>query len=702
MAIQINVVGKYDGRDLARAESALKNLGGQAADTGNKASAGMGKLSTASVAVGSAIGTFVGGLAVQAFSKLTGAIGDAFSNAATYQKLQDKLAQTLEVTGNKAQISVEGVKALAGSLESLSGVDENLIIENANVLATFKGIQNEGGKAGGTFDRTMAAALDLSVALGKDLNGTTLALGKALNDPIKGMTALSRVGVNFTKEQQAVIESMVKSGDKAGAQAYMLKALEGRFKGAAEAAGKGFEGSIARLNDSMGDFLRDAVTPLLDPLANLADAMVKDVMPAIKSFGDEVGSVLGDLFGGNLEGAADKVMVWNKKIVDKVGEVLPQITDKIGEIVIGIANFIVTQGPVIAEKVRAWAFSMYNWVLTEALPKVLEFLGGLIGNIATWISENAPTLGEKLGAWVGEFSGFVARAIPPLLANLGKFIFETLIPWVIARIPDLVKALVGMVKALAGFVIAAVPPLLANLAKMLLEIGKWIITEGVPKLVKAAIDLGAALVRGLWDGIVALAGWLADKVTGFFGGILDGVKDFFGIKSPSKVFAGVGNNLVTGLAKGITGNKKKVTKAMAEIQRAIRINEQYALTGRGSGPVSELLVNPDLIVQGNGMKKLLNQAREWGITITKTTDVATAQIDRAGMGAGGGGGSSRPSSATSPYSASGSSSSGAVMNVEKGAVVLNIYQGVDEDIARSIAVAINEQLWVLAREIRAS
>lgn len=66
----------------------------------------------------------------------------------------------------------------------------------------------------------------------------------------------------------------------------------------------------------------------------------------------------------------------------------------------------------------------------------------------------------------------------------------------------------------------------------------------------AFTDIGENIVKGIWNGITGLAGWIRDKVTGFFGGIVDGVKGMLGIKSPSRVFAGIGENMALGLGKG--------------------------------------------------------------------------------------------------------------------------------------------------------
>lgn len=64
------------------------------------------------------------------------------------------------------------------------------------------------------------------------------------------------------------------------------------------------------------------------------------------------------------------------------------------------------------------------------------------------------------------------------------------------------------------------------------------------------VDVGKEIVRGIWDGITSMASWITEKVTGFFSGIVDGVKGFLGIASPSKAFAEIGGYMAEGLGKG--------------------------------------------------------------------------------------------------------------------------------------------------------
>ena len=98
------------------------------------------------------------------------------------------------------------------TLSKASGIDDDNLREMTNTLLTF------GSVTGDTFTKANVLALDLSVAFGKDLQSSAIMVGKALNDPLKGLTALSRIGVQFTAEQQEQIKAMVEVGDVAGAQ----------------------------------------------------------------------------------------------------------------------------------------------------------------------------------------------------------------------------------------------------------------------------------------------------------------------------------------------------------------------------------------------------------------------------------------------------------------------------------------------------
>src|SRR5690606_2788367 len=115
------------------------------------------------------------------------------------------------------------------------GVDQNAIKATQAKLLTFKNIAGTADEVGGAFDRATAAAVDLEAAGIGSAEQSAVQLGKALNDPVKGISALNRVGLTFTENEKAKIKAMQESGDMAGAQSIILAALEAQVGGTAEA-----------------------------------------------------------------------------------------------------------------------------------------------------------------------------------------------------------------------------------------------------------------------------------------------------------------------------------------------------------------------------------------------------------------------------------------------------------------------------------
>jgi phage-related minor tail protein len=110
-------------------------------------------------------------------------------------------------------------------------------------------VRNEVGKGNDIFDQATGIITDMSVALGQDTSSSAIQLGKALNDPIKGVTALQRVGVSFTASQKEQITTLVESGKTLDAQKLILAELGKEFGGAAEAAAT----PLGKLQQRIGD-----------------------------------------------------------------------------------------------------------------------------------------------------------------------------------------------------------------------------------------------------------------------------------------------------------------------------------------------------------------------------------------------------------------------------------------------------------------
>jgi hypothetical protein len=217
----------------------------------------------------------------------------------------------------------------SGELQKLTTFSDDSIQGMQALLLSFQQI------SGGEFKRAQVAVLDLATALGKDLNSSALLVGRALADPIKGMTALGRAGVVLSKEQQGVIKSLVASGRSAEAQGIILQELENRYGGAAQAARNTFGGALAGLKNAFDDLLEvksglpgsiDAINEftavLQDPATSAAvDTLTSGIITgfasaakALASFAGGIKTLSEELAAAQYGAAADDLVRLNEQL----------------------------------------------------------------------------------------------------------------------------------------------------------------------------------------------------------------------------------------------------------------------------------------------------------------------------------------------------------------------------------------------------
>lgn len=194
-----------------------------------------------------------------------------------FDKQAKSIAQVeagLRSTGGAAGFTSDELQKLASGLQnkSLFG-DEEILKDVTAQLLTFTSISGE------AFAGTQEAALNLATRMGNDLKGASILLGKALNDPVTQLSALSRVGIKFSEESKKTIKTMVKTNNLAGAQALILKELEIQFGGSAAAAAKAGTGPLKQLSNSIGDltegfgkFILEAIAPFISFMKKAVDS----------------------------------------------------------------------------------------------------------------------------------------------------------------------------------------------------------------------------------------------------------------------------------------------------------------------------------------------------------------------------------------------------------------------------------------------
>lgn len=204
------------------------------------------------------------------------------SATAAQEKAMVQLRTAVESTGGAAGYTADELRAMAQSMQKVTTYGDESVMAMQSVLLTFTKIGEE------TFPRANMAILDMATRLGMDLQSAAIQVGKALNDPILGVTSLSRAGVQFTEDQKDMIKAMVEGGKAAEAQALILSELETQFGGSAKAAKDTLGGALQSLGNAFGDLFESdekGITgtkkALNDLTATFADPNVKRTATAV-------------------------------------------------------------------------------------------------------------------------------------------------------------------------------------------------------------------------------------------------------------------------------------------------------------------------------------------------------------------------------------------------------------------------------------
>jgi phage-related protein len=414
--------------------SASKQFGGRFSE---------GLKSVARIASGVLIAKAVRGSVVG----LTHEIGDFIAQARESVKVGRLTDAVIRSTGGAAGLTGKQFADLATRLSNLSGVDDEVVQSGENVLATFTNVKNQVGAGNNVFDRATEAALNMSSALGQDMQSSVIQLGKALNDPIKGITALQRVGVSFTQQQRDQIKALVDSGKTLEAQKIILGELDKEFGGAAAAAAD----PLARLQVIIGNFKEQtagALLPVLGQVANVLGFVLPAAADALTPVIANVAPALATAFGAIIPALAPVLALVSKII----GPILEQL------------------GSVIADTFTA---------LRPAVEAVLPVLGNIAGAFITVVNAALPI--------VGVFGQLIA-SVAPILNTLARAAIT-----IVTAAAPLVELFVRLASTILGALMPVLPPIIAAFEQVA-TILAGAIASALQALIPAVSDLLNALL----------------------------------------------------------------------------------------------------------------------------------------------------------------------------------------------------------------
>jgi len=429
MAIVVPILSKYDPQGVRQAQRSLDDFGRGVSDFAKKAAVG--------------IGIAVAGLGAFAASSIKAAEQASTDNARIRQ-----ITESMGLYGDQIGAVNKQLDEYAKTTARQTGVDLTVIKQTQAKLLTFQDLAVSAGQVNGAFERATAAAVDLAAAGFGEAEQNAVQLGKALQDPIKGITALARSGVTFTDVEKDMIAELVRANRTAEAQDLVLKSIERQVGGTARATANASDKmrvSFEQIKVAVGE----ALLPLFDRLTNF---VVNRLVPAFERWWAENGP---------------KVIEFLSKLADWLGRIitvyLPLFIQYVTTLYNGIANWWSEQ-----ETLQGWLDKFGTW-LEENPDKVLKLAAALLAvyaaikllavitafvsaiqALATWGSAAASAIGAITAALGG--AGVLITTIGVGIGVIGGFILATdklVAGWRTLR--DLVDAVIGKILYGGGF-----------------------------------------------------------------------------------------------------------------------------------------------------------------------------------------------------------------------------------------------------------
>lgn len=568
--INLPIISKFDDKGVKQATSAFDGIGSS-----------LGKIA-------GIVATVFSVRAISNFTKesITAAEGVAVANARI-----DQIAKSMNLFGSETQAVADRLKAYAEANELNLATDAEVIKATQAKLLTFKQLGLTADETGGAFDRATAAAIDLAAAGFGSAETNAVQLGKALQDPIKGITALTRSGITFTQEERNKIKALTESGQILEAQNMILGAIEAQVGGTAAATANASD-KMKLAFDNVKETVGAALMPAFAALSETMIPLAEEIAPILAS---------------SVEGLTPVFTELTAQLPDLLTELLP-IIPALVQLIALFTELAISLLPILLQ-------------VFETIVPIIQFFVDLMGGVSDVIKENIDVFSSLvigIGAGVLALKTFQAIQIAVTAAQAALTTASKIFSVVTGQATLAQAGLnTAMLANPIGLVVAALAALVAGLVYFFTqtELGQKIwadftkflgetvnnfvrlwndsvanIRETLNKLgeyfgnafktirdtiIKAVTDFGSLLfkagqdlVQGLINGVLNFGAKIAKALGDVVNGAVDGVKDLLGIRSPSKVFTGIGENIGDGLIKGMDSKLSGVAASAKSLAKA--------------------------------------------------------------------------------------------------------------------------------------
>lgn len=569
------------------------------------------------------------------------ALGLEISDMDSYM---DMMARTSQKSNTDVQQLGEGI-LVAGATMKNAGQELDTLNVMLGVLAN-RGIK---GSEGGTKLRNVIMSLTSPTsAAAKELNSLGISVTDSsgniremneifedLNEKLGGlsesdkMNALSNI---FNKQDLAAVNALLSgTGDEMNNLYNELANAEGAAVQMSETMESGLAGSVRSLKSAY----EGLQITIGEQFSDMAGEVVGDVTSLVR----DVTAILNDGFQeGDITAIGERISSFLMDGIKRISEYLPEVIEMVSIMLTELVNVLVALLPTLLPPLLEGAIALLTGIIDAIVGNIeplIEMVVYLVTTVAEFIIENLPLLIEAAIQIVVALALGIADALPELIPSIVEaiiLIVDTLLnnmdqilnaalqiimglaKGLVDALPRLIEALPKIISGIINFITNNLPLIIDMGIKIVLQLAVGLI-KAIPQLVaaipqiitaiitgigKAAISIvqvGKNIVTGLWNGISSMVSWIKDKISGFVGGIVSGVKGVLGIKSPSTVFAGIGDNMAIGLGEGFDKAMNKVSDDIeGAIPRDFDVDSNVNVNGTG-GLAPSMNTGPLVTVQ---------------------------------------------------------------------------------------------------------
>ena len=579
------------GTDTSEFDRGVEDVGKKTTTLGDKLKKGLATAAKVGMAAVGAAATGVAALTKSAlnsyadYEQLVGGVETLFKDSQdivlgyadnAYKTAGLSANQYMEtVTSFSASLlqSLDGDTAAAAEKADLAITD---MADNANKMGTsIDSIQN----AYQGFAKQNYTMLDnLKIGYG----GTKEEMQRLLDDA-NALNAAQGNYTNYTIESYAdIVDAIHVVQTEMGITGTTADEAATTIQGAGSSAKAAWENLKTGIADENADLSR-LIGNFVESVSTAANNIVPRITQILSGFGEAIARIapiiseqlpqmlsdalppLLDAAIGLVSGAANGVIAMLPDILNTALDALPQLIDAAASIVSNLFNALVSAAPMLLDA----GFDLLEQLtdgLLYGLPELIDRIPEIIDEFLNYITTRLPDILKKGSEILTKLMNGILQAIPQLVAALPKVI-TSIVNFVTQNLPLIAETGIQLLLSLISGLIQAIPQLVESLPQIIDAI-----CAGIENLLPSIVQVGGEIVKGLWEGIKALGSWLGEQVSGFFSGIVDGVKGLLGIHSPSRVFAGIGENMALGLGEGFEDEFSSVRK---------RIDDALDFSGKG-------------------------------------------------------------------------------------------------------------------------